>query len=142
MATKECVIELISLRHRALDLGMTDTIPATTVYNDNQAAVIWTRSQSIKGTKHINLRETRVQEEQQYSKSVNIKHIPGLINPADIFTKEIRAGAHFCHLRDLMMVSMSNFLKHHHTIPSHLSSPSTLPYYCIRNTNPPTAFVS
>jgi hypothetical protein len=46
---------------------------------------------------HIELRENSVREWVQ-NKTINVQHISGKINPADIFTKEMRDGAHFRHL--------------------------------------------
>jgi hypothetical protein len=42
---------------------------------------------------------------------LNVKHVSGKLNPADIFTKEIRDGAHFRQLRDSFMSRLSEFLK-------------------------------
>jgi hypothetical protein len=41
---------------------------------------------------------------------LNILHVKGRINPADIFTKEMQDGAHFRWLRDSFMCQLSNFL--------------------------------
>ncbi|KAL7475943.1 hypothetical protein ACHAWX_000072 [Stephanocyclus meneghinianus] len=39
------------------------------------------------------------------------KHIPGVINYRDLFTKEIKNDAHFCCCHNSFMVSKSNVLK-------------------------------
>ena len=44
------------------------------------------------------------------SKDVDIDHIPGIINPSDISTKEMKDNTHFRNLRDSMMVSLQAFL--------------------------------
>jgi hypothetical protein len=54
-ATHECINDLLSIKHRALDLGMSDAAKTITVYNDNKSAVDWASSVTLKGTKHINL---------------------------------------------------------------------------------------
>ena len=56
------------------------------------------------------------------SKDVGIEHIPGIINPSDIFTKEIKDNTHFRNLRDSMMVSLQAFLKYNHNVPTHIIS--------------------
>jgi hypothetical protein len=43
-------------------------------------------------------------------KTIAVKHISGKINPADIFTKEMRDGTHFCCLQDSFMSQLSIFL--------------------------------
>ena len=35
---------------------------------------------------------------------IEISHIPGVLNPADLLTKEHRDAGHFCTLRDLILV--------------------------------------
>ena len=56
------------------------------------------------------------------SKYVHVEHIPGIINPSDIFTKEMKDNTHFRNLRDSMMVSLQDFLKHSHNVPTHIIS--------------------
>ena len=72
IATNECVKEVASIRHRAVDLGMLDSSSTIPVYNDNQACVQWSKSSTSKGIKHVNLRENYVREAQQ-EKEVDIK---------------------------------------------------------------------
>ena len=65
-------------------------------------------------------------------KDVDVEHIPGIINPSDIFTKETKDNIHFRNIRDSMMVSLQEFMKHSHNDPSHIiSSEKLLPYYSI-----------
>ena len=88
---------------------------------------------TLKGIKHLNLRENMVRECHQ-SKDVEVKHIPGIINPSNIFTKKIKDNTHFRNLKDYMMVSLQAFLKHSHNIPSLIiSADKLLPYYSIRS---------
>ena len=53
-----------------------------------------------------------------------VLHIPGIINPSDLFTKEIKDAAHYRRLRDTMMVSLSNFMTHGHVVPVALPDPN------------------
>ena len=67
------------------------------------------------------------------SKDVDIEHIPGIINPSNIFTKEMKDNAHFRNLRDSMMVSLQVSLKYNHNVPTHIIyANKILPYYSIR----------
>jgi hypothetical protein len=45
-----------------------------------------------------------------WKKTLQVKHVSGKINPAHIFTKETRNGAHFHRLRDSFMSCPSAFL--------------------------------
>ncbi|KAL7459292.1 hypothetical protein ACHAWC_010958 [Mediolabrus comicus] len=128
-ATNECVKDTIALKLIAEDLHMSDGSQCTQVYNDNEACVAWSASVTNKGTKHLNLRENRVREAHLFQE-VNVRHIPGQINPSDLFTKEIKDASHFRRLRDCQMVSRANFLKYGHTVPAHISTES-LPYYSL-----------
>ena len=59
---------------------------------------------------HIELRENLVRE-WVLDNTLSVKHVPGKVNPADIFTKEMRDGTHFCWLWDSFMSCLSNFLQ-------------------------------
>jgi hypothetical protein len=48
-----------------------------------------------KATQHIELCKNSVHKWVQ-DKTLQVKHISGKINPADIITKEMRDGMHFC----------------------------------------------
>ena len=133
MATNECTNGLQSLKHRANNIGIPEAYARTKIYNDNKAAVQWAASVTSKGIKHLNLRENIVRKCHQ-SKDVNVEHVPGIINPSDIFTKEMKDNTHFRNLRDSMMVSLQAFLKCSHNIPSHIiSADKLLPYYSIQS---------
>ena len=58
----------------------------------------------------MELRENSVREWVE-NKTLNVLHVSGRINPADIFTKEMRDGAHFRRLRDSFMCRLSDFLQ-------------------------------
>ena len=61
-----------------------------------------------------------------------MEHIPGIINPRDMFTKDMEYNTHFRNLRDSIMVSLQAFLKYSHNVPSHIIySQKLLPYYPI-----------
>ena len=101
------------------------------------SCVNWSASCTTKGIKHISLRENQIRERHQAG-DVCVAHIPGIINPSDIFTKEIKDTAHFRRLRDSMMVSKTAFLKYHHTVPSEvIASERILPYYSLRSPQAP-----
>ena len=86
-----------------------------------------------KGIKHLNLIENMIQECHQL-KDVDVDHIPGIINPSNIFTKEMKDNTHFINIRDSMMVSLQAFLKYSHNVPTHIIySNKILPYYSIRS---------
>jgi len=74
----------------------------TTVYNDNMACVNWSKCTTTKGLRHIQMKENRVRES-IFSNFVQVKHIDGKINLADIFTKEMKDIGHFVALRELIM---------------------------------------
>jgi hypothetical protein len=138
-ATHECVNDLLSVKHRAIDLGFADASKCITVYNDNKAAVDWAASVTLKGTKHINLHENCVRENHQAG-VVKITHIPGVINASDLLTKEIKDPIHFRRCRDSFMVSKSNFMRFGHCIPEHMSTRQNLPYYSIRSSITPEQY--
>ena len=83
MENNECTTEIQSLKHRANNIVITEAYSSTNIYNNNKAAVQWAASATSKGIKHINLQENMVQE-YHHSKDVDVKHIPGIINPRDI----------------------------------------------------------
>ena len=98
-------------------------------------SVQWAASVTSKGIKHLNLQENMVQECHQF-RDVDIEHIPGIINPSDIFTKEMKDNTQFSNLRDSMMVSLQAFLKYNHNVPTRIiSANKILPYYSIRSKN-------
>ena len=131
MANNECATEIQSLKHRANDIGIPEAYSCTNIYNDNKAAVQWAASVTSKVIKHLNLRENMVRECHQ-SKDVDVEHFPGIINPSDIFTKEMKNNTHFRNLRDSMMVSLKTFLEYNHNVPTHIiSANKILPYYSI-----------
>ena len=90
--------------------SLPDATQPTLLYNDNDACVKWSHNMTSKAARHIELRENSIREWIQ-DKSLAVKHVSGKINPADIFTKEMRDGAHFRRLRDSFMSRLSDFLQ-------------------------------
>ena len=74
----------------------------TQIYNDNQACLYWSYSNTSKGLHHIQIKENAVRENIQ-NKSIKISHVDGKTNIADIFTKEDKDTAHYLELRDLLL---------------------------------------
>ena len=87
-----------------------DASSPTTMFNDNEACVKWSHNMTMKATRHMEQRETSVREWVQ-DKTLNVYHVKGTCNPADIFTKEMKDGVHFRRLRDSFMTRSSSFLK-------------------------------
>jgi hypothetical protein len=105
-ATDECVkflLELVQILEflDVKNLFMPDT---NVVYNDNCACIQWAKKATSKGLRHIQMRDNRVWENVT-SKFIDIQHVDGKHNIADIFTKEMRDTTHFVELRDLFMCS-------------------------------------
>jgi hypothetical protein len=73
------------------------------LYNANDACVKWLHNMNSKAACHIKLCENSIQEWVQ-DKILNVVQVAGKINPTNIFTKEMKDGAHFCHLRDSFMI--------------------------------------
>ena len=74
-----------------------------------------------------------VQEFHQ-SKDVDVDRIPGIINPSNIFTKEMKDNTHFRNLRDYIVISLQALLKYNHNVPTHIiSANKLLPYYSMRS---------
>ena len=60
---------------------------------------------TTKGLRHIQVRENAVRAAVQ-KKFVNIQHIAGAINLADLFTKEQKDWQHFVLLRDIVITDV------------------------------------
>ena len=103
-ATDECVKQLQHLHHIFEDLQVIHLVMPTTtpVYNDNAACVYWSHSMTTKGLRHIQIRENAIREA-ILSKHIDVKHVAGKVNLADLFTKEQKDPAHFILIRDIIM---------------------------------------
>ena len=103
-ATDECVRELIYLRKVIRDLNMEKQIIKNPIpiFNDNMACVQWSKNKTTRSIRHIQLRDNGVREEVQKGR-VNIYHIKGADNLADIFTKEDKDPNHFKEIRNRIL---------------------------------------
>jgi hypothetical protein len=110
-ATSKKVVDFrnLSLSFTESGFPISDIEEPTVLFNDNEACVRWSHNMTSKAARHIELRKNSVREWVQ-DKSVSVKHVAGRTNPADIFTKEMRDGAHFHRLRDLFMSRLSDFV--------------------------------
>ena len=90
------------------ELGLSDTMEAIPLYNDNKGAVDWSQTGAItKRLRHLNMREIAVRDSIAAGE-VSVHHIPGKTNPADLLTKEHRDDHHFQLLRDLIVPTIPN----------------------------------
>jgi hypothetical protein len=103
-ATDECTKNILHIRFLLEDMNLLHLFApsATVLHNDNAACVQWSRNMTTKGLRHVQNRENAVRESVT-SGDVDIQHIAGNINLADLFTKEDRDHAHFHTLRDAIM---------------------------------------
>jgi hypothetical protein len=110
------------LCHVLSDLEMHGTNTPTPVFNDNQGCIDWSKSTSIKNIHHINMRENAVRKVVQHWE-INLKHHPGIRNPADLFTKEHKDKSHFTDLRECLVASFKIILRKSSVFPHpHFSS--------------------
>ena len=116
-ATNEILKLLMGIRHLADAVregghghDIADTVVASHLYRDIEACVRWSNNMTTKQIRHMEMRENAVREWVQDA-SLKVLHVSGRINPADIFTKEMRGGAHFRRLRDSFMCPLSKFLQ-------------------------------
>merc|ERR1712146_602328 len=79
----------------ASDLELPEASKPTPLFNDNRGAIDWSHGLNIsKRLRHFNIREVAVRDDIR-DKRVTVSHLPGNVNTADLFTKEIRANDHF-----------------------------------------------
>jgi hypothetical protein len=120
-ATSKKAVDFCNLCQSISDSGniLSDISQRTLLYNDIYACVRWSYNMTSRAACHIELQENSVWEWVQ-NKTINVQHVSGKINPADIFTKEMREGAHFrCHW-DSFISRLSDFVNDsllaiHHT---------------------------
>ena len=103
-ATDECTKQLIHLSYIIEGFQLIEEVmkPPTTVFNDNNACVCWSKNTTTKGLRHIQMRENAIRES-VLNDFVSVKHIEGKINLSDMFTKEDRDAEHFIQIRDLVL---------------------------------------
>ncbi len=118
MATDECATTFKGICHVVVDLDMPDTLDTAPIFNNNQVVIDWYVSLANKGVKHINLCKVKVHK-LIAAGDVAVSHIPGVINPINIFMKEMKDAIHYRRIWDTFMVSLSNFMQFHQTVPSH-----------------------
>ena len=70
--------------------------------NDNNACVLWSKSKTTKGLRHIQMRENAVRE-LTLSDFLLVTHILGERNLADLFTKEDKDVHHYQQIRNAIM---------------------------------------
>ena len=128
-ATSKKVVDFRNLTRSVSEAGydIPDSAAPTVLYNDNEACVKWSYNMTSKAARHIELRDNSIREWVQ-DKTLDVKHVPGKVNPADIFTKEMRDGAHFRRLRDSFMSRLSDFLRDSILVVHHAShqTPNTV----------------
>ena len=113
-ATNEASKSVVGMRHlaegvRSNGFDISDALDPSPLYNDNAACIQWSHNMTSKKIRHMELRENSVREWVE-NRTLNVLHVSGRINPADIFTKEMRDGAHFRRLQDSFMCRLSDFL--------------------------------
>jgi len=98
------------LRHLMRQLDLPDINFPTPLMNDNQGSIDWIASgcKPTKKMRHENLAELGITETKKYNE-ITFHWMAGKTNSADIFTKEDNDVAHYCSLRDLMVVSREQF---------------------------------
>ena len=102
MVTNKCTTELQSLNNYTNNTDIPEAHARTKIHNDNKVAIQWADSVTSKSIKHLYLIENIVCECHQ-SKDVNLEHIPGIINPRDIFTNNMKDNTNFINIIDSMM---------------------------------------
>jgi hypothetical protein len=98
---------VVGMRHLAKSIqssgyDILDTVAPSPLYNDNATCIQWAHNMTSKKIRHMELWENVVRKWVDDG-ILSILHIKGRVNPADIFTKEMRDGAHFRRLRDSFM---------------------------------------
>jgi hypothetical protein len=111
IATTKKVVNLSNLSLSFTESGfwITDINQPTILYNNNDNCVRWCHNMTSKAARHIELCKNSVCEWVQ-DKKIAVWHVAGKINPANIFTKEMHDGTHFCCLHDSFMSRLLDFL--------------------------------
>ena len=100
---------VMGLRNLFEDLEATHLADATPfLFCDNQGAVTWVHSESVsRNMRQFNIRQCSIRESVRMEEVAPV-HIPGALNPADLFTKEMRDKEHFLQLRSAIMSDLPN----------------------------------
>ena len=99
-------VETICNLHSDLDVlpsSLSPIFKPAHLLNDNQGSVDWSHDYGTKKMKHLNIHEMCIPAAQELG-NIAISHIPGILNPADLMTKEHQDAGHFFALRDLILV--------------------------------------
>ena len=90
------------LRSVLKELGLEQCGP-TPIYEDNASTIEIVNAQKpTERTRHIDIRFFAIQDWQHQTKDIILKHIPGVINPADDLTKPLGWVLHSRHARYIM----------------------------------------
>jgi hypothetical protein len=94
-STDEGTKYIQSIRHILQDLGQPDGFKPTPLWNDNRGCVDWAKGCTVsRKLRHINMRDLSVRLAHQLG-HIDVRHIAGKRNIADLFTKEMKDVAHF-----------------------------------------------
>ena len=105
-ATSELTKRILALKNVMGDIHLHDAHKCTRDWNDNRNCVDWACGIIPKAVCHVNIRDAYVRSS-VWDCEIQVKHIIGKLNPADLFTKEIRDNLHFRTLRDLVVQASS-----------------------------------
>ena len=64
--------------------------------------------------------------EYHQSKDIEVEHIFGIINPSNIFTKDMKYKTLFSNIKNSMIVSLQEFLKYSLNVPTYNNSAKTI----------------
>jgi hypothetical protein len=99
----ECTCLVQALRLLLEDLSMSDVAKLTLIYNDNQGSVDWSKGwANRRRMRHMNIQNIAVRDAREHQE-IDIQHIEGELNPADILTKEHGSGEKFISLCDVIV---------------------------------------
>ena len=102
-ATDECVKDLMHMRNLITDLELHEEIldEKTKLFNDNMMACVqWSKNTTTKGLRYLQIRENAIRENKHW---LDILHVEGKKNPADIFSKEEKSPQHFLTIRNTII---------------------------------------
>ena len=102
-ATNACANTILWFRHILDDLNLLPSEP-TRIYSDNQGGIEWCKGVSNKNMRHYDIKENVVRDMVQNHNELDIIHIAGTDNPADICTKEHKSNNIFLKLRDMIVI--------------------------------------
>ena len=104
-ATDECYKVIQHVNNIISDLKVSDLLiqKPIKIFNDNEAAVKWSRNLTTKGLRHLQMRENAVRELYQNG-HIMVLHISGALNSSDMFTKEDKYAERFLTCRDTVMI--------------------------------------